>query len=295
MAKIDQLTDALYVGGLTATAAYLGASEVWTLAEPPSLTIAPVVSGGTSPPADLSCSTGTWTGSPTGYAYQWQEFTGGIWVALVGETASTLDDAPVGTYRCRVIATNAEGDSDPAYSNSVSVSSGAWSVRDAWTPSAYQDWTGGTVRNVIDASLLLPGGGSQARIRMSNGPYYDLAARVYIGVGAASGNEYAFDSTPLDVTVGSNTAITIVNDGTNFLFVDSDDIALVVPAGRNIVVSAYFTGPSNMRPAVLNGTRTGWRSYFRYAIDDAATVAATGYSSNVTDAAVLVSRIEQFG
>lgn len=295
MAKIDQLTDALFVGGLAASAAYLGASEVWTLAAPPSLTIAPVVSGGTSPPADLSCTTGSWTGSPTSYYYQWQEFTGGFWIDLIGETANTLDDAPNGTYRCEVTAENAEGLSDPAYSNSVTVSSGAWSTRDEWTPTAYEDWTDDTIRQVIDASLLLSGGGSQVRLRLSNGPFYDLAARVYVGVGRNTGNEYAFDGPPVDVTVSGSTAISIVNDGTNYLSVTSDDIALVVPAGRNIVVSAHFPAAGgNKRPAVETA-QTGWRNYFLLGTNDAATEAATGYSTNVDHAVVLVSRVEQFG
>lgn len=117
-------TDAVYMGTLEAVAVYLGTAEVWTLAAPPVNTVAPVVSGGTSPPADLACSTGTWAGSPTSYAYQWQEFTGGVWVDVSGEVTNAYDDAPLGTYRCEVIATNAEGDSAPAYSNTVNVTSG---------------------------------------------------------------------------------------------------------------------------------------------------------------------------
>lgn len=117
-------TDAVYMGTLEAVAVYLGTTEVWPLAAPPVNTVAPVVSGGTSPPADLSCTTGTWAGTPTSYAYQWQEDISSVWTDMVGETASTLDDAPLGSYRCEVIATNAEGDSAPAYSNSVNVTSG---------------------------------------------------------------------------------------------------------------------------------------------------------------------------
>ena len=124
MPILNQSTNEVYVGTLAAISAYLGTTEVWTLAAPPINTVAPVASGGTSPPADLSCTTGTWSGSPTSYAYQWQEFTGGTWVDVSGQTASTYDDAPLGQYRCEVIATNAEGDGSPAYSNSIAVTSG---------------------------------------------------------------------------------------------------------------------------------------------------------------------------
>ena len=124
MPILNQSTNEVYVGTLAAVSAYLGTTEVWTLAAPPVNTAAPVASGDTTPPADLACTTGAWSGSPTSYAYQWQEFTGGTWVDVSGQTASTYTDAPLGQYRCEVIATNAEGDSDPAYSNAVTVTSG---------------------------------------------------------------------------------------------------------------------------------------------------------------------------
>jgi hypothetical protein len=97
--------------------------QVWTLPVPV-ISVLPDVTGSTSAPADLSCDTGTWTNTPTSYAYQWQEFTGGVWVDLSGETASTLDDAAAGTYRCEVIASNSFGPSEPAYSDSHIVTSG---------------------------------------------------------------------------------------------------------------------------------------------------------------------------
>lgn len=124
MPVLNQSTDEVFVGTQAAIAAYLGTVEIWTLAAPPVNTAAPVASGDTTPPADLACTTGAWSGSPTSYAYQWQEFTGGTWVDVSGQTASTYTDAPLGQYRCEVIATNAEDDSDPAYSNSIAVTSG---------------------------------------------------------------------------------------------------------------------------------------------------------------------------
>ncbi len=124
MPVLNQSTDEVFVGTQAAIAAYLGTVEIWTLAAPPVNTAAPVVSGDTTPPADLACTTGAWSGSPTSYAYQWQEFTGGTWVDVSGQTASTYNDAPLGQYRCEVIATNAKGDSATAYSNSITVTSG---------------------------------------------------------------------------------------------------------------------------------------------------------------------------
>lgn len=90
-----------------------------TLSAPtfPVNTVAPVVSGTLIVAAMLSCTTGTWTNTPTSYAYQWRR----DGVDIGGETASThtlvLDD--VGKMMtCLVTATNADG-STPQISNSV--------------------------------------------------------------------------------------------------------------------------------------------------------------------------------
>jgi hypothetical protein len=67
--------------------------------------VLPVISGTKTQGQTLTCSSGTWTNSPT-YAYQWNR--GGV--AIAGATASTrvLLLADVGsTMTCTVTATNA--------------------------------------------------------------------------------------------------------------------------------------------------------------------------------------------
>lgn len=97
------------------------------LATVPSNSVAPVESGTETVGSTLSCTTGTWTGSPTGYSYQWYRDvgTGGVtWLAISGATASTyaLTIADVGSkVECSVIATNAAGDSSPTASNTTTV------------------------------------------------------------------------------------------------------------------------------------------------------------------------------
>lgn len=69
--------------------------------------VLPVISGTTSQGQTLSCTTGTWSGSPT-YTYAWKR--GGV--AIGGATASTylLTVTDVGTMiTCTVTATNAGG------------------------------------------------------------------------------------------------------------------------------------------------------------------------------------------
>lgn len=90
-------------------------------------TVAPAVTGGTSIGVTLTCSTGTWTGSPTSYAYQWEADTGAGYADLPGETANTLDTTGMANgddVRCKVVATNGDGDSLPATSNAITLSSG---------------------------------------------------------------------------------------------------------------------------------------------------------------------------
>lgn len=83
----------------------------------PVSTVAPAVTGTAQQGQTLSCDTGTWTGSPTGYAYQWTR--GGADIA--GATSSTYDLvlADVGSLvGCTVTATNGAG-STAASSNTV--------------------------------------------------------------------------------------------------------------------------------------------------------------------------------
>lgn len=81
--------------------------------------VLPAVTGTGTVGQTLSCSTGTWSNSPTGYTYQWRR----DGVDISGATSSTyvLVSADAGTAcTCRVVASNAGG-STPAVSNSISV------------------------------------------------------------------------------------------------------------------------------------------------------------------------------
>ena len=85
----------------------------------PHATVLPLVTGTGAVGDTLSCSTGTWTNSPTSYAYQWLR----DGVAIVGATASTyLLAAADSTHAisCTVTAT-AAGGSGSATSNAIAV------------------------------------------------------------------------------------------------------------------------------------------------------------------------------
>jgi len=93
------------------------------LPDAPAMTVAPVVSGSLVTGSVLSCTTGTWAGSPSGYAYQWKRGA----VGIVGATSSTytLVTADVGALMsCAVTATNAAG-SAYALANTIGPVTGA--------------------------------------------------------------------------------------------------------------------------------------------------------------------------
>jgi len=93
-------------------------------------TVAPVVtpSSGTAGTTTYSCTTGTWTNSPTSYAYQWQyNDSGSLYLNISGATSSTYSPPSnffsLGYFspiRCRVTASNAGG-SNQAFSNTATV------------------------------------------------------------------------------------------------------------------------------------------------------------------------------
>lgn len=116
-----------------------------TLPEKPVNTVAPSVtpSTGVQGSTTFSSTTGTWTNSPTSYSYQWQYLDqGSTWLNISDATSSTY--LPPSNYiavygsnlRCRVISNNGVN-SDPAFSNGVTVTAG--------TRTVYWDANGGVV------------------------------------------------------------------------------------------------------------------------------------------------------
>lgn len=95
------------IGGLTAGTAYhyrvvavsangttYGADQIFSTTGtiPITNTSPPTISGSAAVGNRISCSTGTWTGSPTSYSYQWRRETGvgtGVYADIVAATSST--------------------------------------------------------------------------------------------------------------------------------------------------------------------------------------------------------------
>lgn len=85
----------------------------------PENTALPVITGTVRTGESLSCSTGTWTNSPSSYTYQWTRDGVDIGGATSSTYAVTPTDIPA-LIACEVIATNGTGDSLPATAASVS-------------------------------------------------------------------------------------------------------------------------------------------------------------------------------
>jgi len=103
-----------------------GKTALVTGPTPPTSVALPLIGGVAQQGQTLSASTGTWSGSPTSYAYVWQRCSrkGGGCVAIAGGTSSTyqLVEADIGqTLRVSVTAINDAGSSTPVTSNRSAV------------------------------------------------------------------------------------------------------------------------------------------------------------------------------
>ena len=147
---IDVIVTATNTGG--STPATSAKTATVSLPTPPSNTGVPVVSGTAQQGSTLSTSNGSWTGSPTSYAYQWQDCNsaGASCANISGAVSSSyvLASRDVGsTVRAVVDACNTTtncGYADSAASNMVVASGGSGGSAP----------TNGSVPAVVDSTLL---------------------------------------------------------------------------------------------------------------------------------------------
>ena len=116
--------------------------------DPPENTVRPDMTGTNTLGSTLTCSTGTWTNSPTGYAYQWFQNN----TPLIGQTLNThvITAGDISsTLICRVTATNADG-GNQAFSNAI-IAGGA---RYNYTTSTDQLPTPGNIVNATGSLII---------------------------------------------------------------------------------------------------------------------------------------------
>jgi hypothetical protein len=195
----------------------------------PTNTVLPVVSGSAAEGETLSASSGSWLGSPTSYAYQWQDCnaSGGGCASIAGATASSykLVAGDVGhTIRIAVSAKNASG--------STSASSAATAVvgpPEGGGPGSCTT-TVSNLASVVSLSGSEPDGST---ICIADGSYGSLAlsaARTgYVTIAAANG--------PGHVTLSNLT----VSSSASHLRIDG------VRCACNTLLGEPGTGPNNIQ------------------------------------------------
>jgi hypothetical protein len=172
------------------------AAPVVTGTAPANQTV-PSISGVTASGQTLNASSGTWSGSPTGYAYQWKRCSsaGSGCAAIAGATAATylLQSSDVGsTLRVSVTATNAWG-SGSADSAATSAVTGETSYNDnvigtnlnqftyvgTWNYQTTSTWAyQGDNHNswIRDSYYLFRFSGTQLKLYATKGPSFGIGA-----------------------------------------------------------------------------------------------------------------------
>jgi hypothetical protein len=218
-------------------------------------TVAPAITGTPTEDETLTCSTGTWSGSPDSYTYQWKD----DGVAISAATGSTyvLTASEVGaTITCTVTATNEVGSTSatatgvgPVDSASVSAvddlstaPSGAWSVYRRLRT----DYTGNLIR------IRRTSDDTETNIGYDGSNVLDTAAiTTFVGAGDAyittiydqSGNGYNLTETrsanqPFIMQAGVlftaiNSKPGISADGSDDMMQSTTDADTIVPVGAN--------------------------------------------------------------
>lgn len=220
----------------------------------PTNTVAPAVTGTTVVGNALSTTNGTWTGSPTGYSYQWQRdnFGGGSYSNISGATSSsyTLVDADDGcNVRCVVTATNGSG-STPANSNSVGTITEP-APTNSVAPVASGTATVGNALSTTNGTWAHMGG---------HGPSYSYqwqrdnqGGGVYSNISGATSSSYTLADA--DDACNLRCVVTATNDGGNASANSNSKGTVVEPAPTNSVAPA--ASPSSPTVGSAESVTTG--------------------------------------
>ncbi len=222
---------------------------------PPSNTALPTISGTAQQGQTLSASTGTWSGNPTSFAYQWRRCnTSGSGCADIGSaTASSylLAAADVGsTLRVRVTATNGAGSSSAESAQTAVVSAAPSGVPPGFTSVFTDPGCGGCSVSAITDGLRATIAGAANTLDTAYGE------QDFGGSGGVAGRVWVRDVLALaqGQTLSANLAVLQVRDSAGSLvyelYLGSDRILrLYSPAGglrsTSIVASTGVVVPNN--------------------------------------------------
>ena len=141
-------------------------------------------------------------------------------------------------------------------------------------------WGGYTMRILVPAASLAAGSRIRLTLRASGGCVVEAAA---IQLRATPGAFWDFAAPPIALTFGGMPGVAL---GANADAV-TDAIDLPISGTRDLILAFYFSSGSIVRTDGVSG----WWKWER-AGNDVVSVGASGYSSNVSDAAYFVTKIE---
>lgn len=138
-------------------------------------------------------------------------------------------------------------------------------------------WAGYTWRQVIRPSELT-GSGTHLRLTIGGIGGGATYTKVYVGVGATSGDEYDFENPPVQVTFddGANTSKVVANGATEV----SDDIEIAFNGATDTLVVAVYVdsgaGAADDFPS-RNDDSIDAKYYYKSGVDEAADQNVSGY------------------
>jgi hypothetical protein len=182
------------------------ANNVWAAANvtpAPTNTVAPVISGSAVVGQNLTSTTGTWSGSPSAYFYQWRANS----TAISNATANvfTLTSTQTGAnITCNVTAFNVAGNSSPATSNTLGPVVLGTTVN--YLIVAGGGGGGNNFGNLNSRGM--GGGGAGGYLAGTTILQPANTYSITVGAGGAGGVGIAFPSTGTQPTNGSNTTFT---------------------------------------------------------------------------------------
>ena len=182
-----------------------------------------------------------------------------------------------------------------AFYTSTVAPAGTWQTTDTITLNTDGNgYNGYTVRVFVPQTSLSVTGGSQVRVTLQcPATVGGNIGAMYIGQasGSYSATSPAFAGTPTQIKFGGSGTLTLAAAGADVV---SDAAIVAIPASNGLLIAMYISGPSGAHIAShATLPAAGQTSYVSG--NDAATVAASGYTDNTsTFKANIVKKIEVF-
>lgn len=183
-----------------------------------------------------------------------------------------------------VLAANGIG--KPVVFKATSFTSWATSWEQATFGADSPGWASYTLRIRINSALLAQSGARSRLTFKASAAGGFVLDDVRMQQAAAAGDAYDFASTPFVFTFSGSTGVTCGAGAS----VVSDEMAFAIDKTKDYIVAVHFTAAA----AAISGQTgvSGANTYFKAAVNDCATVDATGYTTNTAGTLRLLTKIE---